>query len=129
MFETYNTTRREIMAVTSMQAVQLCKPGNLNRGETQNGSATQGSAGQGLTGKEAERMMKALVEQGWFEKSGKGFYSLSPRAIIELRGWLIDSYNEVDDEPPVLRIKMCYACKDIITTVSVQISYHHVNRA
>ena len=124
MFETYNTSRHEIMAITSMQAVRLCKaPAEAPR-ETQNGSATQGSAGQHLTMKQAEKMLKALVEEGWFEKSARGFYSLSPRALMELRGWLLDTYNDVedeedDDEVRPMRIKRCFACKEIITVVSL----------
>ncbi|MCJ1373686.1 hypothetical protein MMC20_004915 [Loxospora ochrophaea] len=121
MFETYNTSRQEIMAITSMQAVRLYKPSNEDRRETQNGSATQGSAGQGISMMQAEKMLKSLVEEGWFEKSRKGFYSLSPRALMELRNWLLDTYNELDDDEGedqgrVLRVKLCYACKEIVTT-------------
>jgi hypothetical protein len=123
MFETYNTPRQEIMAITSMQAVRLHKAPTEDRRETQNGSATQGSAGQGLTMAQAEKMLKTLVEEGWFERSKKGFYSLSPRALMELRGWLIETYDDLDDEEEdddrVLRIKVCVACKEIITQVSL----------
>lgn len=124
MFETYNTPRHEIMAITSMQAVRLHKLPTENRRETQNGSATQGSAGQGLTMMQAEKMLKTLVEEGWFEKSRKGYYSLSPRALMELRGWLMETYNDVGDEDEdeeeerVVRVKLCFACKEIITVVS-----------
>lgn len=112
------------MAITSMQAVRLCKAPVENSRETQNGSATQGSVGQHLTMVQAEKMLKALVEEGWFEKSSKNFYSLSPRALMELRGWLLDTYNdpedaEDDDEERQIRIKRCLACKEIITVVSV----------
>ena len=124
MFETYNTPRREIMALTSMDAVRLNRPPTAERSETQNGSTTQGSAGQGITGKEAEKMLSTLVDEGWLERSRKGYYSLSPRALMELRGWLIETYNDLGDDdededvPRVLKIKFCYACKEIITTVS-----------
>lgn len=123
MFETNNTLRREIMAINSMQALQLCKPSAAERRETQNGATTQ-SAGQGLKLVEAERTLKSLVDEGWFEKSSKGYYSLSPRAIMELRGWLIETYNDVEDdgedEEGVRnpKIKLCEACKEIITVVS-----------
>lgn len=123
MFETYNTPRQEIMAITSMQAVRLHKAPTEDRRETQNGSATQGSAGQGLTMAQAEKMLKTLVDEGWFERSKKGFYSLSPRALMELRGWLIETYDDLDDEEEdddrVLRIKVCVACKEIITQVGL----------
>ena len=74
-------------------------------------------------------MMNTLVEEGWLEKSQKNFYSLSPRALMELRGWLFETYNDVDDEEDneeegeesvSKRIKLCFACKEIITTVRAQ---------
>ncbi|KAL8790432.1 MAG: hypothetical protein Q9213_000584 [Squamulea squamosa] len=120
MFETYNTPRHEVMAITSMQAVRLHKAPDSGRRETQNGSATQGSATQGLKMVEAEKMLRTLLDEGWFEKSTKGYYTLSPRALMELRGWLIETYNDADDEvdddeerPP--RIKQCVACKETVT--------------
>ncbi|KAI4108449.1 MAG: hypothetical protein L6R37_001053 [Teloschistes peruensis] len=118
MFETYNTSRHEIMAITSMQAVRLAKPSDNDRRETQDGA--QGGAGQGLKMFEAEKMLKTLVDEGWFEKSKRGYYSLSPRALIELRGWLIETYNDVDeddedDDERMPRIKQCAACKEIVT--------------
>ena len=118
MFDTYNTRKREIMAITSMQAVGLAKSSN-DRRTTQNGSETQGSIGQGLTMRDAEKVLKNMVEEGWFEKSRKGFYSLTPRALMELRGWLMESYNYEgeDEEERVIKIKQCYACKEIVTTV------------
>ena len=122
MFETYNTQRHEVMAITSMQATKLAKaPGD--RRTNQNGDLppeTQGTAGQSLTLMQAEKLLKTLVEEGWFEKSRKNFYSLSPRALMELRGWLMETYNEDEEEEEerVVRIKSCYACKEIITTVS-----------
>ncbi|MCJ1459008.1 hypothetical protein MMC28_009385 [Mycoblastus sanguinarius] len=123
MFETYNTARHEVMAITSMQAVKLHKAPNEDIRQTQNGSETQGSAGQSLTMIQAEKMLKTLVEEGWFEKSRKGYYSLSARALMELRGWLFETYNdldddddEVEDEDRIRKIKLCYACKEIITT-------------
>ena len=123
MFETYNTQRHEVMAITSMQAIKLHKaPNEDGRQETQNNRETQGSTGQSLTMGQAERTMKTLLEEGWFEKSQKGYYSLSPRALMELRGWLIGTYNEEDaeEEDSHQKIKTCEACKEIITTVGDQ---------
>ncbi|CAL8581490.1 hypothetical protein XPA_007180 [Xanthoria parietina] len=120
MFETYNTSRNEVMAITSMQAVRLHKAPDRGRRDTQDGAATQGSTAQGLKMIEAEKMLRTLVDEGWFETSNKGYYTLSPRALMELRGWLIETYNDVDDDddddgerPP--RIKQCVACKEIVT--------------
>lgn len=106
-----------------MQAIKLHKSPTEDVRQTQNGSETQGSAGQGLTMGQAEKMMKTLVEEGWFEKSIKGFYSLSPRALMELRGWLWETYNDVEDDEEEdgrvsKKIKQCFACKELITTVS-----------
>lgn len=125
MFETYNTRRQEVMAITSMQAVRLHKRPVDRRNETQNGSATQGSEGQGLTMAGAERMLKELVQEGWFEKSRAGFYSLSPRALIELRHYLLTTYNGLDEDDEMDeaadrrqdKVKLCAACKDIVTVV------------
>ena len=43
---------------------------------------------------QAEKVLALMVEQGWFELSERGYYTLSPRALMELRGWLIDTYND-----------------------------------
>lgn len=112
MFDSQNNKgRKEAMCLNGMEAVQLAKP--------QNG-ATQ-STSQGLSMRDAESMMTRLVDEGWLDKSAKGFYSLSPRALMELKGWLVDTYNEPadedDDEPRRDKIKFCHACKEIITVV------------
>ena len=125
MFETYNTMRQEVCAITSMQAMKLAKPPIEDRRETQDGSTTQGSSGQGLTLLQAEKTLQSLVDEGWFEKSRKGFYSLSPRALMELRGWLLETYNRVDSEDedgaedPINKVKVCVACKELLTSVSM----------
>ncbi|GAA91995.1 DNA repair protein Nse1 [Aspergillus luchuensis IFO 4308] len=115
MFDTYNTRRQEAMVISSMQALQLAKAGagDANRREsgTQQQQATQGGAAQSLTMTQAETMLKQLVEQGWFEKSRKGYYRLSPRGLMELRGWLVAAYNDEG----IRKIKFCAACRDIIT--------------
>lgn len=137
MFETYNAGdregRKEIMAIKGTQALQLCKASrnpNTQNGDlselgagssTQAQSATQAaSASSGsLTMREAEKVLKSMVEEGWFELSRDGYYSLTPRALMELRGWLVETYNEESDEEEgiegVRRIKFCEACRDIVT--------------
>lgn len=139
MFENNNTARKEIMAITSMDAVRLAKAPNDSSRESQQqqtGSAaaavttttqTQGSSGQSLTMVQAQKMLENLVVEGWFEKSAKGFYSLSPRALMELRGWLVDTYNDAEEEEEGgeaggLKIKSCFSCKGIITVVSNSLS-------
>ncbi|KAL1996085.1 hypothetical protein VTN49DRAFT_408 [Thermomyces lanuginosus] len=115
MFETNNTRRCEGMVVSSMQALQLARTsGDGRRDSTQ--QQTQGSAGQTLSMPQAESMLKKLVDEGWLEKSSKGYYSLSPRGLMELRGWLVDTYNEEDEDGNrINRIKFCAACKEIVT--------------
>lgn len=119
MFETNNTPRKEIMAVSSTEAVRLAKaPADSSR-ETQNGSAAQGSNGQSLTMVQAEKTLKTLGVEGWLELSDSNYYSLSPRALMELRGWLMDTYNDDEGEDErIVKIRTCKACKEIITVVS-----------
>jgi hypothetical protein len=111
MFETNNTHRSEVLAVKSSEALRLAKAPATH---TQDPEATQGASSQSLTMMQAQRMLKAMVDEGWFEVSKKDFYTLTPRALMELRGWLVETYNDEDDE----RIKNCSACKAIITMVS-----------
>lgn len=124
MFETYNTRRCEALVVSSMQALQLAKvPADANRRESTavqaNGNTTtQGGAAQSLSMTQAEMMMSSLVDEGWLEKSARGYYSLSPRGLMELRGWLVETYNDEDEEGHrARRVKFCAACKDILTVV------------
>ena len=131
MFETYNTAREEVMAITSLQALRLTR---APRTEMQNGEATQGSVGQGLTQSQAERMLDSLVAEGWFELSQNGYYSLSPRALMELRGWLLETYNEPvdeedEDDERIERVKLCRACKEIVTVVCWPSRRHSSARA
>jgi non-structural maintenance of chromosomes element 1 len=122
MFETNNKPKKEAMCVSNMDALRLNKPSSTR--DTQNG--TSQASGQGLSMRDAEAMMTNLVDEGWLEKSKKSFYSLSPRALMELRGWLVDTYNEPEAEaeegedederqPRHEKIKTCNACKEIIT--------------
>jgi non-structural maintenance of chromosomes element 1 len=117
-----NTSRVEAMCITGTEAVNLAKASGSGRRETHSGSTQGGGSSQGLSMRDAEGMMGNLVEEGWFEKSAKGFYSLSPRALMELRGWLVESYNDPDeernDDGGEDRIKFCQACKEIVTVVS-----------
>jgi hypothetical protein len=110
MFETYNTKRREVMAVSGMQASE--KKIVKGTGERRE-SGTQ--VDKGLTGQEAEQCLRALVTEGWFEHSKEGFYTLSPRALMELRSWLVETYNDSEDPEEWQAIKFCEACKEIVT--------------
>ncbi|KAI1971524.1 hypothetical protein LOZ53_003755 [Ophidiomyces ophidiicola] len=121
MFETNNTMREEVMVVSAMKAVQLARiPNSSSRRESQ--AATQGGVAQQLSMREAEEMLKRLINEGWLEKTRKGNYGLTPRALMELRTWLVESYNDADEEDydggyRHNKIKTCNACKDLITVV------------
>ncbi|KAJ5798395.1 uncharacterized protein N7503_007691 [Penicillium pulvis] len=117
MFDTNNTRICEGMVITPMQSLNLRSSAEANRRRSTNATQqTQGGATQSLTLTQAENMMKHLVEEGWLEKSRKDYFSLTPRALMELRGWLISEYNdEMESGRKMNRIKFCSACKDIIT--------------
>ncbi|KAI4727726.1 DNA repair protein Nse1 [Aureobasidium sp. EXF-10728] len=108
MFETNNTYRSEVLAVRSTDALRLAK---APPAQSQDAEATQAATSQSLTMMQAQRMLQAMVDEGWFEVSNKDYYTLTPRALMELRGWLVETYNDDEDE----RIKNCSACKAIIT--------------
>jgi len=113
MFETYNTRRKEVMAVTSMQALER----KILKGAGGARDSEEGTqADKGLSGTEAEACLESLIKEGWFEKSREGFYTLSPRALMELRNWLVETYNDPDDPEEWQPIKFCEACRDIVTT-------------
>ncbi|EKV08604.1 DNA repair protein Nse1, putative [Penicillium digitatum] len=117
MFTTNNNRLCEGMVATQMQAVQLHKVSSSERQSTGNDSTqTQTAAVQSLRMTQAETMIVHLIEEGWLQKSPKGYLSLTPRALMELRGWLVSTYNDESfDGRRVERIKSCAACKEIIT--------------
>ncbi|KAI1446369.1 Nse1 non-SMC component of SMC5-6 complex-domain-containing protein [Annulohypoxylon stygium] len=120
MFERYNSPRMEMCCLDGMQANKLRSAPREVEEEGEGGDgegATQvvGPA-RGLKSSEVESVMRNMVDEGWFERSPKGFYSLAPRALIELRSWLVDAYNDPDAEPDEWqRIKFCEACREIVT--------------
>lgn len=121
MFETYNTPRQEVMAVTAAQARKVARPparegdraGEADGDEPQQ---QQHAADRGLKHSEVERLLPSLVDEGWFELSDEGFYSLSARSLMELKTWLLEAYNDPDAGPDAWqRVKFCEACRDIVT--------------
>ncbi|KOS21545.1 Non-structural maintenance of chromosomes element 1 -like protein [Escovopsis weberi] len=118
MFDKFNTPRMESMCITGLQATRLSKPceSQAAGGDQSLLQQEAAAADKGLKHSEVELVMSNLLAGGWFEKSKDNFYSLTPRALLELRPWLIDSYNDPDAEPgDWQRIKFCEACKDIVT--------------
>ncbi|KPI43892.1 Non-structural maintenance of chromosomes element-like protein [Cyphellophora attinorum] len=107
MFNSNNRGRTEAMCISSIEVVQLSSKSTAKK----------------LTGNEVEDLVRNLELEGWLEKSDAGFYALSPRALMELKGWLAETYNDVDEEDmdeeeaaSRRKIKSCHACKEIITT-------------
>lgn len=115
MFDQYNTATYEIMAITTMQALEASKPSGGRQSDV-NGNV-DGAASTGLTKSQAETMLRSLLDEGWFVKVGS-YLTLSPRALLELRDWLQETYNEPaedEDDELVERIKSCAACREIVT--------------
>lgn len=117
LFDIRNTERQESLCISGKDALNLVRQG---RRETQNSSA---SGTFNLSAHEAETLLSKLVDEAWLEKSAKGFYTLSPRALMELKDWLVTTYNESADgseevEEEFNKIKFCQACKEIVTIVS-----------
>ncbi|KAH8758459.1 Nse1 non-SMC component of SMC5-6 complex-domain-containing protein [Diaporthe sp. PMI_573] len=117
MFETYNTPRQEVMAVTAAQARKVARPAApVQDGDADREEPAQRTADRALKHSEIERLLPSLVAEGWFEESDEGFYSLSPRSLMELKTWLVAAYNDPDVGPDSWqRIKFCEACKEIVT--------------
>lgn len=117
MFDKYNTPRMEVVAVTDMQAIKLARPPrreSLAQDEAM--PSSQPATDKGLKHSEVETTLGSLVDGGWFEKSREGFYSLTPRALLELRPWLTGTFNDPDAEKDEWqRVKFCEACKEIVT--------------
>ncbi|KAI0882790.1 Nse1 non-SMC component of SMC5-6 complex-domain-containing protein [Annulohypoxylon maeteangense] len=127
MFERYNSPRLEMCCLDGMQANKLRtapreveenggEGGNENGDGNGEGASMVVGGTRGLKSSEVENVMRNMVDEGWFERSPKGFYSLAPRALIELRAWLVDAYNDPDAEPDEWqRVKFCEACREIVT--------------
>ena len=114
MYDTNNTERREAMCIAGRDALNLTRAGRREtQGQTQTGD-TQPKFN--VTANEAQTLLGQLVAESWLIKSTKGFYSLSPRGLMELKSWLEDTYNDEDSE--YKKIKSCRACKEILTVVS-----------
>jgi hypothetical protein len=129
MFDKNNTPAKEVMAVRVTEAIRLGKVARTTidpAAGTQpaTAAATNGAAGTpgpaaSLTMDRAEKIVDGLVEEEWLDRSSAGFLSLSTRSLMELRQWLIDTYNDPGaTEDEWQRIKMCEGCKQIVTIVS-----------
>lgn len=120
MFETNNTSVRETMAVKQVDANNLAKP-RRNR-QSQAASLVEDGENQaqdtGITIAESDLVLDELVKDGFLLLSNHGYYSLAPRALLELHSYLKETYNETaedDEDEPTIRIRDCEGCREIVT--------------
>lgn len=123
MFDTKNTRTREIMAITHTEASQLARPSRRNRQSQVNGNDGDGETSQavdaGIAIDDADNVLATLVNEGFFQKSKQGYFSLAARGLMELHAYLKETYNETaeeaGDDEPVIRIHDCEGCREIVT--------------
>jgi hypothetical protein len=120
MFETNNTSLRETMAVKQTDANNLAKP-RRNR-QSQTASTVEESESQaadtGITLAETDAVLEELVKDGFLHFSKAKYYSLAPRALMELHSYLKETYNETaedEEDEPMIRIRDCEGCREIVT--------------
>ncbi|KIW16828.1 hypothetical protein PV08_04018 [Exophiala spinifera] len=111
-----NRGKKEAMCLSGIEALQVGRSqGNRRATQDGDGGTTQTNTSAFVL-KDTEAMLAKLVDEGWLEKSRSGFYGLSARALMELKGWLVDTYNDEDEDGERKeKIKFCHACKEIIT--------------
>ncbi|KAJ9144791.1 RING-like domain-containing protein [Coniochaeta hoffmannii] len=123
MFEKFNTPRMEVMAVEENECFKISRPARpprqSNGAEEDEARQQQAQGGdKALKHSEILTLLANLVAEGWLERSRAGYYSLTPRSLMELKSWLIETYNEPreGEEGEVWQpIKFCEACKEIVT--------------
>jgi non-structural maintenance of chromosomes element 1 len=126
MFDENNTRVREVMAVKQMRATQLARVAARNNRQSQAADADieniqAGASTKSITQSDADRVLSQLVAQGFLRLSTARYYSLAPRALMELRTYLKETYNDPpaeDDEEDVetvIRIRDCGGCREIVT--------------
>jgi hypothetical protein len=122
MFETNNTPTREIMAIKQMDASQLARPRRNRQSQAasmvEDGEGQSQAADTGITMGEADLVLDALVDEQFLQLSRAKYYSLAPRALMELHSYLKETYNETtedEDDEPTIRIRDCEGCREIVT--------------
>ena len=102
MFDTSNSVHEEVFAVRSTEASNLCS-----------------IQGVGLTKTAGEAAVDTFIREGWLERSRAGFISLSERGLLELKSYLTQMFNDVDEDEETRtdKIRTCHACQEIITKV------------
>lgn len=121
MFDTNNTPTRETMAIKQMDASQLARPRRARPSQAAStldpDDATSQAADTGITIGEADAVLDALLADNFLHLSRAKYYSLAPRALMELASYLKETYNddEDDEEEPTIRIRDCEGCREIVT--------------
>lgn len=103
IFESANSVHEEVFAIRMSEAINLSS-----------------SPGVGLTKTAGEATIDQLIQEGWLIKSRAAFITLSERGLLELKGYLTGTFNDVEDEESGARInniRTCYGCHEIITKV------------
>lgn len=119
MFDTNNTPTRETMAIKHMDASQLARPRRSRQSQASAPDAESESqpADAGLSIAEADAVLDSLVADNFLHLSRANYYSLAPRALMELHSYLKETYNDdaSDDEDATVRIRDCEGCREIVT--------------
>ena len=128
MFDKYGgggPGRREVYAVKEMEAMQLAKAPRRESAAQENGNADGqggGGAAASITLQRAQDVLDQMVESGFFERSRAAYISLGPRGLMELRGWLQETYDEPaqeGDDPEDVergrRVRFCETCREVVT--------------
>ena len=108
IFDAANSLHEEAFAIRSTDALNLTS-----------------AQGVGLTKMAGEQAINQFIREGWLERSRGGFLSLSERGLLELRGYLEETFNEVEeveegseDVRRTDKIRKCHACLEILTKVT-----------
>ncbi|KAL6703337.1 hypothetical protein ACN47E_009755 [Coniothyrium glycines] len=121
MFDTNNTHSREVMALKHTEASQLARPSRRGRhsqanGHGEDGEASQAAVDTGISIAEADGILETLVHDAFFQKSRAGYFSLAPRALMELRTYLKETYNDEEEvDAGDVKIRDCEGCREIVT--------------
>jgi hypothetical protein len=78
------------------------------------------SRGVNLTKTAGETALHNFIREGWLERSRGSFISLTERALLELKGCLLEMFSDLEEGETgtrVDRIRNCHACQEIITMV------------
>ncbi|KAF2828884.1 hypothetical protein CC86DRAFT_199400 [Ophiobolus disseminans] len=116
MFETNNTHTREVMALKHTEASNLARPRRNRQSQINADEDATQTTDAGISIPEADLVLTSLVHSSFLQKSRAQYFSLAPRALMELRGYLKETYNDPPfSDDPVIRIRDCEGCREIVT--------------